>query len=128
MKECGGFILVYDLSRPSTFMDVVDFHAQILRNKQQSHLMVKRNVRTPIIIVGNKTDLVGERKMDGGAVLMKQWGCHYYETSAKNGTEVRAAFENIIRQLKCLYEKNLQANNRIVSDDVGGFVFRFAVS
>lgn len=122
MQECDGFIVVYDLSSPSTLKDVMDFYPQILRNKQQSYLIGNGNVRIPIVIVGNKRDLVEEGKVGGGAALAQQWGCRHYETSAKIAMEVQSVFDDIIRQLKCSSEKDLEENNRTVEGDMDGIV------
>ncbi|MBN2154004.1 MAG: GTP-binding protein [Candidatus Lokiarchaeota archaeon] len=60
----------------------------------------------PILIVGNKTDLAGQRavsRMDAEA-LANRFTCMYDEASAKTGEQVEAIFERIARaclELSC---------------------------
>ncbi len=85
-------IIVYDLSRPETlesietwYKDIAEFLGDI-----------------PIIIFGNKTDLIGEEGYDETAIqdlISKYNFLGFYKTSAKTGDCVETAFNAIINVL-----------------------------
>ncbi|KIO34611.1 hypothetical protein M407DRAFT_13400 [Tulasnella calospora MUT 4182] len=56
----------------------------------------------PIVIVGAKSDLISEREVsrDRMASLSQEWGCPFYETSAKMNWNVTEVFEEIVRQIR----------------------------
>lgn len=56
----------------------------------------------PIVIVGAKSDLISEREVSRDLMtkLSQQWGCPFYETSAKNNWNVNEVFEEIVRQMR----------------------------
>uniref|UniRef100_M4B103 RAP2B, member of RAS oncogene family n=1 Tax=Xiphophorus maculatus TaxID=8083 RepID=M4B103_XIPMA len=55
IKNGQGFILVYSLVNQQSFQDIKPMRDQIIR--------VKRYERVPMILVGNKVDLEGEREV-----------------------------------------------------------------
>ena len=63
---------------------------------------------TPIVLVGNKCDLEGERCVAtrDGEVLAHEWGRPFIETSAKTGYCAREAFQEMVRQIVLFEEKN----------------------
>ncbi|MFX0038329.1 MAG: Rab family GTPase [Promethearchaeota archaeon] len=68
----------------------------------------------PIILFGNKVDLVDESKLDDQKILKlvnKNNFIDYYHTSAKTGQNVEEAFKTIIEELQNKYkEKKLVQN------------------
>ncbi len=66
----------------STFNDLTDLHDQILR--------VKDTDKVPMVLVGNKSDLVDERVVGvaEGKALAARWGIEFIEASAKTKTNV----------------------------------------
>ncbi|KAG8904094.1 Ras- protein rsr1 [Tulasnella sp. 403] len=56
----------------------------------------------PIVIVGTKSDLISEREVSRSvmAKCSQQWGCPFYETSAKNNWNVTEVFDEIVRQMR----------------------------
>uniref|UniRef100_A0A3Q2PT28 RAP2B, member of RAS oncogene family n=1 Tax=Fundulus heteroclitus TaxID=8078 RepID=A0A3Q2PT28_FUNHE len=58
IKNGQGFILVYSLVNQQSFQDIKPMRDQIIR--------VKRYERVPMILVGNKVDLEGEREVSSG--------------------------------------------------------------
>ncbi|OCF42378.1 hypothetical protein I317_03753 [Kwoniella heveanensis CBS 569] len=58
--------------------------------------------RIPLVIVGNKSDLIDEREIETseGEKLAASWGCSYYEASARTSTNITPIFEDIVRQLR----------------------------
>ena len=68
-------------------------------NVKQSIQEIKRYARkdVPILIVGTKSDLVSQRAVetDAARAYAKSIGCHYIETSAKNGINIDEAFATL---------------------------------
>jgi len=50
-----------------------------------------------MILIGNKIDLIREVEQSEAQDLATRLGCEYMETSAKDGTNVEKAFEDIAR-------------------------------
>ncbi|XP_009882778.1 PREDICTED: ras-related protein Rap-2b [Charadrius vociferus] len=78
IKNGQGFILVYSLVNQQSFQDIKPMRDQIIR--------VKRYERVPMILVGNKVDLEGEREVSfgEGKALAEEWSCPFMETSASD--------------------------------------------
>lgn len=55
MRTGEGFLLVYSITSRQSFEEIVTFQQQILRVKDKDYF--------PIIVVGNKCDLEGERQV-----------------------------------------------------------------
>ncbi|XP_029379974.1 ras-related protein Rap-2b-like isoform X2 [Echeneis naucrates] len=93
IKNGQGFILVYSLVNQQSFQDIKPMRDQIIR--------VKRYERVPMILVGNKVDLEGEREVSSGEgkALAQDWNCPFMETSAKNKGSVDELFAEIVRQM-----------------------------
>jgi GTPase KRas len=56
MLDGEGFLLVYSITERDSFKVIESYHQQILR--------VKDTQAVPIIVVGNKSDLERERRVD----------------------------------------------------------------
>jgi GTPase SAR1 family protein len=55
MRTGEGFLCVYSITSRNSFEEITTFHQQILRVKDKDYF--------PIIIVGNKSDLDGDRQV-----------------------------------------------------------------
>lgn len=55
MRTGEGFLLVYSIASRQSFEEIQEFQQQILRVKDRDYF--------PIIVVGNKCDLEGEREV-----------------------------------------------------------------
>ncbi|KAI9703886.1 MAG: Ras GTPase [Candelina mexicana] len=100
MRTGEGFLLVYSITSRQSFEEIMTFQQQILRVKDKDYF--------PIIVVGNKCDLEGERqvsKQEGEAVA-RSFGCKFIETSAKSRINVDNAFFNIVREIR-RYNKDM---------------------
>lgn len=64
MRTGEGFLLVYSITSRQSFEEIQTFQQQILRVKDKDYF--------PIIVVGNKCDLEGERQ-----VSKQGSSCHY---------------------------------------------------
>jgi len=103
MRTGEGFLLVYSITSRQSFEEIKTFQQQILRVKDKDYF--------PIIVVGNKCDLEGERqvsKQDGEA-LAKEFVCTFIETSAKSRINVDREFYDIVREIR-RYNKQMSGN------------------
>ncbi|KCV69516.1 Ras-like protein Rap-1b [Fonticula alba] len=94
MKNGQGFILVYSITSKSTFNDLVELRAQILR--------VKDTDKVPMVLCGNKCDLQDDRMVEKheGEGLAKEWGSvRFFETSARMKINVDEVFIDLVRQI-----------------------------
>jgi small GTP-binding protein len=89
-KGVEGAVILYDLTNPSSFENIPNWIEQINKYSQQEP-------QIPIILVGNKTDLKDERKVDieKAKSYAKQNGLLYSETSAKDGFGVFDTFSKL---------------------------------
>ena len=78
-------IVVYDISRRETFENVIKWIEDCKHYSSKSIL---------IILVGNKCDLEEERQVmkEEGDELADKYGLIFFETSAKDGTNVKEIF------------------------------------
>lgn len=78
MKTGQGFLLVFSITSRSSLEELSELREQIIRIKDDEHV--------PIVIVGNKSDLEGDRMVSRSKAfaLSQSWGnAPYYETSAR---------------------------------------------
>lgn len=88
-----GFLLVFAINDTESFKLVKANHDRIIKSKLGKV--------PPILIVGNKQDLVNERKIENGEAkaLADECGCDYMETSAKTNFNCKEAFESIAMKI-----------------------------
>ncbi|MFX0140538.1 MAG: Rab family GTPase, partial [Candidatus Hodarchaeota archaeon] len=83
-----GVIMVYDVTNPESYKNIIQWLTEL-----------QKVVKTiPIILVGNKIDLVDEIKIaseDGKRLEIRIKAINFYETSAKTGHNVDIIFEEI---------------------------------
>lgn len=99
LKLANGIFVVFSLTDPNSFEQVTYWMEQIRDN----------NGKVPIILIGNKCDLVDQRKVskEDAEELAKKLGVNYFETSAKTGQGIHEAF-NLLAQRA--YDTYKQAN------------------
>ncbi|XP_052000571.1 GTP-binding protein GEM [Xyrauchen texanus] len=94
LQTGDAFIIVYSITDRSSFLRASELRIQLRRERQADH--------TPIILVGNKCDLVRCREVsisDGRACAVV-FDCKFIETSAAMQHNVWPLFQGIIRQLR----------------------------
>eukprot|EP00043_Microstomoeca_roanoka_P017626 m.184713 g.184713 ORF g.184713 m.184713 type:complete len:856 (+) comp16675_c0_seq3:231-2798(+) len=86
MRNANSFLIVYDITRRSSFEEASLLPAWIQRVRDCDEL--------PIVIVGNKADLETQRQVSlmEGQALANRLGCAFLETSAKTAQNVTQAF------------------------------------
>ncbi|KAF9873205.1 ras small monomeric GTPase [Colletotrichum karsti] len=101
MRTGEGFLLVYSITSRQSFEEITTFQQQILRVKDKDYF--------PMVVVGNKCDLEGEREVtrQEGEALAKSFGCKFIETSAKSRINVDKAFYDIVREIR-RYNREMQ--------------------
>jgi len=94
MRDGQGFLLVYNIISRPTFNEVNVLYDKILRTKDTD--------KVPLVLVGNKCDLKDARQVtyNEGAELAKQWGCPFYETSAKIKLNNEECFYELVREIR----------------------------
>jgi GTPase KRas protein len=83
---------MYSIASRRSFDQLEIFHQLVRRIKRSS----------PILLVGNKADKDSERQVsrEDGSALAHQFGCDFYETSAKTVQNVERPFVQLIQSLR----------------------------
>lgn len=92
MLHADGIFLVYDISNRDTF-DKVD---------EWSRAIHEATSNIELLLLGNKCDLDDSERVvsyEEGQEKAKELGCEFFETSAKDGTNVKEAFERLVNIL-----------------------------
>ena len=104
IRDREGFLVVFDVCNLKSFQEV-DYLQSLIKAYHSSP------EGAPCVLVGNKADLDGERKVTSemGRLKAEQYGITYFETSALNGAEVSSAFFQLIVELKKRNDKKLMS-------------------
>jgi small GTP-binding protein len=98
MRDGEGFILVFSLTDPSSIHEVEEIHKQLLRSKDAEAGGI------PIVVIGNKCDLVEERSITPQECksLIDSFGKQvvYFEASAKKKINIDEAFETLVKVIR----------------------------
>ena len=89
-RNCQGAIIVFDLTRKDSFDGVQKWIDEL----------EEFGSNIPILIVGNKSDLIKEREVNEDVIenFVKN-KYMYYDVSAKNGSNVSLAFDKIRKEI-----------------------------
>lgn len=98
MRDGKGFLLVYNIVSRPTFEEVNSLYDKILRTKDTD--------KVPIVLAGNKCDLKDQRQVqyEEGKELAAQWGCPFYETSAKMKLNNEVCIFELVREIRRMSE------------------------
>ncbi|KAN0008713.1 hypothetical protein ACTFIU_009442 [Dictyostelium citrinum] len=113
IRSCEGFVLVYAITSRSSFDQVLYFREQILRVLDRDDV--------PIMMIGNKSDLVNERQISyqEGKELAQRLGMSFMEVSAKTRSNIDQVFNEAVccvkrkEQLYTIKSKNLLSINAV---------------
>lgn len=94
MRTCEGMVLMYSITHRGTLEDIRIFQQQLLRVKDKDYF--------PMLLVGNKAELEGERQItiQEGRHMAASFGCGFLEVSAKTGRNIERAFHDIAREIR----------------------------
>ncbi|XP_063315585.1 GTP-binding protein REM 1 [Pelobates fuscus] len=94
MRIGHAYIIVYSVTDRSSFESASELRIQLRRTRQAENI--------PIILVGNKTDLVRSREVsvEEGRACAVVFDCKFIETSAVLQHNVRELFEGMVRQIR----------------------------
>ena len=84
-----GFLLVFAINDKTSF--------ELIPPKRERIIKGKHGEKCPMILVGNKQDLVDNREIpyDDAKQLADSWGIDYIETSAKTDFNCKEVFERL---------------------------------
>ncbi|KAF5347422.1 hypothetical protein D9758_011261 [Tetrapyrgos nigripes] len=128
MRSGEGFLLVYSITSRESFELINRFYQQIIRVKDTDWDQGIRRGGVPIVLVGNKCDLEGERQvgMNEGRDLARAFGCRFLESSAKERINVEQAFGDVVREIRRHNQKVQQRILQPVGGDPGGLTKPYA--
>ena len=104
-KGALGALVVYDITKKETFESV---------DKWINDLKHLADKKVSIVLVGNKSDLEGERQVskEEGQMKAQSNGLGFLETSALNGNNIELAFKTLVEEVynKCHTDFEAYAN------------------
>ncbi|MBN3319835.1 RAD protein, partial [Atractosteus spatula] len=109
MKMGDAYIIVYSVTDKASFEKASELRIQLRRARQSENI--------PIILVGNKSDLVRSREVsvDEGRACAVVFDCKFIETSASLHHNVRDLFEGIVRQIRLRKDSKEDNARRLAS-------------
>ena len=109
IRSGDGYIIVFSITSVTSFLEV-----NAIKEQLNIVLDADNNTLIPIILVGNKCDLEEYRQVQSSDAqrLAEEWRVKYFETSAKNKTNINRIFEELVY----LIETNNQTNNQNISN------------
>ena len=84
----SGVLFVFDVSRPSTFQNIIN----------DLELVAQKTQQIPLLIIANKMDLVNEEDLD--KILTNKNISYDFLVSAKTGNNVEEAFAKMAHMVK----------------------------
>ena len=108
MRHGDGYVLVYSITSVTSFLDLNNIRQQIFRILEKDE-----SEKLPIVIAGNKCDMVDDRQVNTSEVeeISKQWGVKFFETSAKTRVNIEELFYALLLDIKQI--------KGLTSDDAG---------
>jgi len=100
-----GFLLLFDVTNESSFLSIQDWLTFI-----DTYNRVDDDLRPPILLIGNKIDLVTNRIIDTmrAQQLANELKITYIETSAVTGTNVQETLRILIEQIFEYMDRSMQ--------------------
>ena len=111
MREGKGFLLVYSITSRQTFEEVAMLRDKILRTKDDD-----TGSEVPIVLAGNKCDLVQQRQVSTseGHQLAKEWQCAFFETSARDKINNVDCFYKVVQLIREYDQRKIEQSQKKV--------------
>ncbi|CAF3338501.1 unnamed protein product [Rotaria sp. Silwood1] len=114
IQKGHAFILAYSITSKQTFEDLKPIYNQIreIKAEQQNE--------TPILLMGCKLDEAACREVTEnlGKQLATLWSCAWIETSAKTNTNIREAFQELLKlDKKRQFNFNVDQDGHLIEDN-----------
>ena len=109
IRNGKGFLLVYSLTNKGSFEELYNLMDEMWRAKDDGDF--------PVVLCGNKVDLENERQVstEEGEKLAEEWGCPFFETSAKTKVNDHECFYQLVREIRKQDEKQSAEQRKEVS-------------
>jgi GTPase SAR1 family protein len=100
-----GFLLLFDVTNESSFLSIQDWLTFI-----DTYTRIDNDLRPPILLIGNKIDLVTNRIIDTikAQQLANELQITYIETSAVTGTNVQETLNILIEHIFDFMNRSMQ--------------------
>ena len=107
-RKANGILLLFDITRLSTFESCVNYIEEIRKNSDENCI---------IFLIGNKIDLEDERKIstNEAQLFANRQKIKYFETSAVKNQKVEEVFKKLLNEVNEKRKLN-EYNNVIVKD------------
>ena len=105
IRSGDGYIIVFSITSVTSFLEV-----NAIKEQLNMVLDVDNNTLIPIILVGNKCDLEEYRQVHSSDAqrLAEEWKVKYFETSAKNKTNINRIFEELVYLIETNNQTSIQ--------------------
>ena len=103
-KGAKGALLVYDITRKNTFDNIDNWLRELIA--------INSN-KISVSLIGNKSDLCLLRQVskEKAQEKAKKYGIKFYETSALDSTNIKHAFEDLIKDIYIKTKNNFYTDN-----------------
>ncbi|CAF0955826.1 unnamed protein product [Adineta steineri] len=104
-RDSMGFLLLFDVTNESSFLTIQDWLTYV-----DTYTGVDDNLRPPILLIGNKIDLVTNRVIDTmrAQQLANELQITYIETSAVTGTNVQETLRLLVKNVFDFMEQSMK--------------------
>ena len=112
IKKANGIILLYDIGNKNSFEAVDSWMESIKDNADK---------KIPIILVGNKCDINDEKRkvtFEEGEKKGKEFQIPFFETSCKDGINVKEVFERIVNDIILKKNQTLRGELKLFEDSI----------
>ena len=112
IKKANGIILLYDIGNKNSFEALDSWMESIKDNADK---------KIPIILVGNKCDINDEKRkvtFEEGEKKGNEFQIPFFETSCKDGINVKEVFERIVNDIILKKNQTLRGELKLFEDSI----------